>query len=136
MNTDLSLTIMAICLVILVIFAILAAIYLIQLLIVLKKTTQSVEQKVSPIMDSAKKIAGIAAEATDQMKSHVEITKPLFQAIGKICLTDVFTEKFKKNWPDTSGEVNLAPNQKKIDIGDWVEWVALGVVLIQRLRKK
>ena len=55
MSTEVSLTIIAVGILVLVIFAMIAAIYLIQLLIVLKRTVQSVELKASPLIEEAKK---------------------------------------------------------------------------------
>jgi hypothetical protein len=37
---------------------------------------------------------------------------------------------------DNTMNVNFESSKGKIDVGDWAEWLALGVVLIQRLRHK
>lgn len=136
MSTEVSLTIIAICVLVLVVFAIVTAIYLIQLLIVLKTTTQSVELKVSPLIDEAKKIVAITSNTSERIRNNVEMTTPLFHSIGKISsLMEGFPNRFKSDMHDNNVHVNFESKKGRVEIGDWAEWIALGIVLIQRLRK-
>lgn len=136
MSTEVSLTIIAVGILVLVIFAMMAAIYLIQLLIVLKRTVQSVELKASPLIEEAKKIANITSSATECMRSHVESVTPLFNSIGKISsIIERFPGRFKANMHDNNMKVNFEAKKERVEIGDWAEWIAFGIVLIQRLRK-
>lgn len=136
MDTEVSLTIIAICILVLAVFAVVASIYLIQLLIVLKKTTQSVEVKVSPLIDEARKIANITSSTSERIRSNLELTTPLFQSIGKVStLMEGFPHRFKNDLHNNTMNVNFESNKGKVEIGDWAEWIALGIVLFQRLRK-
>lgn len=140
MNTELSLTIIAIALVFLVVFAIVTTVFLIQLLITLKKTTQAVEQKVSPILDDAKKVASFASDASQTVKNNLQSTTPLFNSIGKISgVMDGFSSRFKNDRNDREENtinVNFRARKSDIDFGDWAEWLGMGIVLIQKLRHR
>lgn len=137
MNIELSLTIIAISVALLVAFAIAAVIVLVQLFIVLKKTTQSVEQKVNPLLEEAKKIASIASDATQIVKTNLEFTTPLFNSIGKISgLMKGFSSRFKDDTRENTVTMNFQAKKSDIDFGDWAEWLGMGAVLIQKLRHK
>ncbi|HEV8051015.1 MAG TPA: DUF948 domain-containing protein [Parachlamydiaceae bacterium] len=147
MNIELSLTIIAVSFVILAVFAIAASIFLVQLLIVLKKTTLSVEQKVTPLIDEARKIVNIASDTSQLVKSNFEMTTPLFNSIGKIShFMEGFASSVKKDMHEGGKHendthenaitVNFQSKKGEVDYGDWAEWLGMGIVLIQKLRHR
>lgn len=138
MGVDTNLTVIAVCLLVLVIFAIIAIIYLIQLLIVVKKTTQLIEKKVNPLLENVKNIVNLTSEATECIRTGVEVTAPLFQSIKKISgLFQKNPVRFRSEMHDNTINITLGSSKpSQVDLGDWAEWIALGIVLIQSLRKK
>lgn len=137
MNIELSLTIIAISLALLLTFAIAATVFLIQLLIVLKKTTQAMEKKVTPLIDDAKKIVNIASDTTQLVKNNFELTTPLFHSIGKISnLMEGFSSRMKSDKKENTVTVNYQARKGDVDFGDWAEWIGMGIVLIQKLRHR
>lgn len=136
MSTEVSLTIIAIGVSLLVIGLLIACIFLVKFLIVIKKTTQTVELRISPLIEEAKKIVSITSDTSERIKSNIELTTPLFQSIGKISsFIGEFPNRFKNDMHDNTMNVHFESKKGKIDLTDWAEWVALGIVLIQRLRK-
>ena len=136
MSTELSLTIIAICLLILSVFALAALIYAIRLLIVFRRTTHHIENKVYPLLDEAKHIMHITNDTVQKIKNNVEHTTPLFQSLGKISsLVDRLSNNFSNEVHDNTMNIHFTPKKGRIDIGAWAEWAALGIALIQKLRK-
>lgn len=137
MSVELSLSIIAISLLCLVIFAIIACIFAIQLLYVLKKSTRSIQLKVNPLLEEVNKIASTASSTAEQIKYNIELTTPLFHSIGKCAnLVDKIPNRFKSDMHDNTMNIHLGSSKRKINVSDWAEWVALGIVLIQKLRNK
>lgn len=137
MSTELSLTIIAISVLLLVIFAIIACIFAIQLLYTVRKTTKTVEMKVNPILEEANKIANITSSTTELIKQNIELTTPLFHSIGRMSgLVDDLPHRLNPDMHDNTMNINFGSSRRKSSIGDWAEWLALGVVLLKKLRHK
>lgn len=136
MSTELSLTIIAISLLVLVVFSIAALIYAIRLLVVLRKTTQTIEGKVNPLLDEARHVVNLTSGAAESLKHNLELTTPLFHSLGKIStLFDRLPKAFTNDMHDNTMNIHFGPKKGKIDVGDWAEWLALGITLVQKLRK-
>jgi len=136
MSTELSLTIIAVCSIILVVFTVAALIGILRLLIVLRKTTLSVEQKIHPLLDETKKIVDLTSTAAAQIKNNIELTTPLFQSIGKISnLVNGVSPHFNNDMHDNSMTINFGSKKGKVGLADWAELIASGIVIIQKLRK-
>jgi uncharacterized protein YoxC len=136
MSTELSLTIIAICSIILIVFTVIALIGALRLFIVLRKTTLSVEQKIHPLLDETKRIANLTSSTAAQIKSNIELTTPLFQSIGKISsLVNGLHPHFNSDMHDNSMTINFGSKKGKVNIADWAELIASGLVIIQKLRK-
>lgn len=137
MSSETSLMVIAISVALLTVFAIVASIFLIQLLITLKKTTQTVELKVNPLLEQARNIANITSDTTELIRNNIGLTTPLFHSIGKISnLMEGFPNRFKNDMHDNHMTVNFEAEKRKNSVSDWAEWLALGIILIQRLRHK
>jgi uncharacterized protein YoxC len=138
MSIELSLTIIAISVVLLVIFGIIVSIFAIQLLCTFKKTTKKVESRVDPLLEEANKIVSAASGTTERIKQNIELTTPLFHSIGRLStLLNDLPHRFKPEMHDNVMNINFDKSAKRrINIGDWAEWLALGVVLMQKLRHK
>lgn len=135
MSIEASLTMIAICLLILLIFAIIISIYLIRLLIVLKKAAQATEHKVSGIIDDAKKVVNSANDMAMCLKNNIELTTPLFHSIRKISnLLEEFPSRFKNEMHDNNMTINFEAKQGKFNLSEWSKWIALGVILAQKLK--
>lgn len=137
MNVELSLTIIAISVLLLAIFGIVTCIFAIQLLYTLKKTTKSAEFKITPLFDEANKIASMTSSTTERIKDNIELTTPFFQSLAKCThFVESFPDQLKRGIHDNSMNTHFSSSKRKVDVGDWAEWLALGVVLIQNLRSK
>lgn len=137
MNTEVSLTIIAISVLVLTIFAIVTSIYLIQLLIALKKTTKTVEHKINPILDEAKRVSNLAGDTSELIRDHVESTKPFFQSVGKLSsIIEDLPRRFKNDMHDNNMTINFEAKKERANVGDWADWLAKSIMLIQRLRHK
>jgi uncharacterized protein YoxC len=137
MNTELSLTIIAISFVILTIFAIVTLIFFIKLFIVIRKTTQNVEHKVNPILDEAKRVAHLTGNTSEMIRDNVELTKPFFQSMRKISsIIDDIPHRLKNDMHDNTMTINFETKKDKTSVSDWAEWLARSIVLIQKLRRK
>lgn len=136
MSIDLSLTIIAICSIFLVIFAIAALIAALRLLIVIRKATLSVEQKIHPILDETKKIANLTSTTAERVKNNIELTTPLFQSIGKIStLVNGTPNRLNSEMHDNTLNINFGSKKGKLGIADWAEFIASGIVILQKLRR-
>lgn len=136
MSAELSLTIIAICSIILVVFTIAALIAALRLLLTLRRTTQSLEQKVSPLLDETKKIIDVTSSAAKQVKSNIELTTPLFHSIGKISnFVNQLPSRLSNDMHDNTMNINFGTRKGKVSIADWAELIASGITIIQKLRK-
>lgn len=136
MSIELSLTIIAICGILIVSFGAVAGIYLLHYLILLRKTTHSLELKITPIIEEAKKIVNFTSSTSERIKSHIESATPLLHSIEKVSdFIKEFPNQFKNNVHENTLTVNFEAKKENLNIGDWAEWVAQGITLIQRLRK-
>lgn len=136
MSAELSLTIIAICSIILVVFTIAALIAALHLLLTLRRTTQSLEQKVSPLLDETKKIIDVTSSAAKQVKSNIELTTPLFHSIGKISnFVNQLPSRLSNDMHDNTMNINFGTRKGKVSIADWAELIASGITIIQKLRK-
>lgn len=119
MSIETSLSIIAISVGLLVVFILVALVYLIKCLRSIQDSAINTEQKISPILAEAHKIAKAASSTTFRIKDSVEeFVHPKHE---------IRPQRFSSNGESQKEHVN---------VGAWAEWIAAGVVLLQRLKNK
>lgn len=136
MSTELSLAIISISLLVLVIFAIIAIIYSIICLKKIQQTTHNLELKINPLIEKTHQIMLTTHQVTDQIKNNVELTTPLFYSVAKVAsLMQGFLSNFKSEMKVQQMIEEHEFRKGKVEIADWAEWIASGIILVQKLRK-
>ena len=102
----------------------------------LSSKIEQTESKITPMFDQANRILNATGDIGETIKEEIEMTKPLFNAAAK---TGRIAESLADNSEEKlSQHMRFQENfsKQKLDISDWAEWVAQGVLLWKNFKKR
>jgi len=137
MSSEVSLAIIAICFICLILVGLIVVIFLIRFLKNVNRKVSTLEYQIQPLLSGSEKIINTAHEFTAKLKYHLDQTEPLFSTISKTgLLMEHFIGKMQKEAENPKIIAITTNNQKKIDLEDWIEWLSIGLVLWQKIKKR
>ncbi len=143
MIIEISLVIIAVCLVLLIVVALIVGISLQKSLKNIDQAITSVEFKLDNALDEVSTTLCQATatldslnELTISIKNKIDSTDPLFDSIAKV---GHVVQGFLSSMPKENkfqNIINFTSSKEKFNIADLAEWVGLGVILWQKLKKR
>lgn len=144
MIIEVSMIIITVCLVALIVVALILGINLQKSLKNIDQAIKSVEFKLDNALDEVSTTLCQATttlnsinELTISVKNKIDATDPLFDSIAKV---GHVMQSFLGTFPAREVKIpkifNFSQEKEKFDIAQLAEWVGLGVILWQKLKKR
>lgn len=139
MISDISLLIIAICMVLLLIFTIVLIVSLIKVVGALGKAVHTLEVKALPLLEEASTTLTTVKEITVKVKRKLDDADPLFNSIAKIgTLAEGFltNDSHKRSRLHKIFEFSEENEKSNSTLNDWIEWASLGLILWQKIKAR
>jgi uncharacterized protein YoxC len=142
MSIEISVAIIAICFVLLLLigflFSLILIIGLFKSIKKINQTQSSLRADLQPVLNETSKTVAHVNQITENIKTKLEMTTPLFTSIAKTGqLMENALDKMNQEIEKPQKIISFSEEpQKKFNIQDWIEWLALGVILWKKIKRR